>query len=963
MKSKFPSNQWDDRLDGVHAAVGRADSLLGAPSLHAPPLVGRDAELRSVDRFLDRTAAHDRGGSVVMAGAPGIGKTRLLEEIGRRAQPSFTVLRCSGTPAERTIPFAGLHQLLFPLRHHLDRLPGTQVALLNGVFGLSEPPRGRLSAPCAALALLVLAAERSPLLLLVDDAHRLDEASLDALAFVSRRLRNLPVAMMFATREHEPRSPHLHGLPEARLEPLSPTDTRLLIARVTAAAPRNAPVPCGGMPARPRPPFHDRPWIDRIAQESAGNPLIAIELAAALGADGRDDASEIPPSPRLRATFGDLLSELPEPTRWLLLIAAANDKDDLGTTLSAASTLGLGTGELAPAERSMLATVDGDELSFQPPFLRTVVYRNATVAERKTAHGALAEATAASPHRRVHHLASAAHEPDEAVAQQISEGAGHARQVDGMVSALHVVERAATLSRDPATRSRFLIDAASCAWQAGLPLRARALERQIAHPAGDPRLLATARLLRGTIAQAEAAAGTGAGHRALLASALDTARAEPVLSARLLLTAARTALDTGHRGHLAEIGGRLLDLGLDAGHPAKRFGAALRRLADRDLRHAGDVDALAAGLLRLTATGEPVAWPAMPPHVPTMGAGARDAFAQTVRELRAQGATGTLPLAAVPLIALEHLAGRWDEAAALGAEVLALAEQTGQRAMTARVRVMLALAAAARDPGGCRDLVEGALRSSASGHDRAVHAMAHWALGRSALSARDPSAAIPHYARITSPDDGAHHYLTAFLACPDLVECHVMAGQLTEARALLESAEEWRLDDSAPHLLGPMLRARSLVASRAEEAERLLDEAILRSRECPFERGRAELQLGKLLRRQRRIKDARRHLHAAVAAFTALRAEPWLDQASAELRAAGYARPSTGEGLPGAATRLTPQELRIARFASEGLTNPEIALRLSISSSTVRYHLSKIFQKLDITSRRQLLRSNLVLVE
>ncbi|WP_242902284.1 helix-turn-helix transcriptional regulator [Actinomadura terrae] len=948
MKTKFPSDRWGDRLDGV--AAGRPGSLLDDPSLATPPLVGRDAELRSVDRFLDRTAAHERGGSVVLAGAPGIGKTRLLEEIGRRAPSACTVLRCSGTPAERTIPFAGLHQLLFPLRHHLDRLPGTQIALLNGVFGVSEPPRGRLSAPCAALALLALAAERAPLLLLVDDAHRLDEASLDALAFVARRLRNLPVAMIFATREHGPRSPHLHGLPEARLEPLSPTDTCLLIAKVTEAAVRGAP-------------RYDRSWIDHIARESAGNPLIAVELAAALAAGGPDGASGIPPSPRLRATFGDLVAELPEPTRWLLLIAAANDKDDLGTTLSAAAMLGFGTGELAPAERSMLATVDGDELSFQPPFLRTVVYRNATVAERKTAHGALAEATAASPHRRVHHLASAAHEPDEAMARQISEGAGHARRVDGMVSALHVVERAATLSRDPATRTRFLIDAASCAWQAGLPVRARALERQIAPPAGDPRLLAAARLLRGTIAHAEAATGAGAGHRALLASALDTARADPVLAARLLVTAARTALDTGHRGHLAEIGGRLLDLPLEAGHPAKRFGAALRRVADRDLRHAGDIDATAAGLLRLTSTGEPVTWPAVPPHVPAMGAAARDAFAQTVRELRSQGAAGTLPLAAVPLIALEHLAGRWDEAAALGAEALALADQTGQRPMTARIRVMLALTAAARDPGGCRELVEAALRDSAPGHDRATRAMGHWALGRSALSARDPYSAIPHYTRITSPDDDAHHYLIAFLAFPDLVECHVMAGQLAEARALLESADEWRLDEAAPHLLGPLLRARALLASRAEDAERLLDEAILHSRECPFERARAELQLGKLLRRQRRIKDARRHLHAAVAAFTALRAEPWLDQASAELRATGYARPSAGDGVPGAVTRLTPQELRIARFASEGLTNPEIALRLSISSSTVRYHLSKIFQKLDITSRRQLLRSNPTLAE
>lgn len=912
----------------------------GDPPL-PPRLVGRNRELAAIDRLMS-AAARGNGGSAIVTGGPGIGKTLFLEEVTKRAPSAFTVLRCFGTSSETAVPFAGLHQLLHPLQAHLEGLPSPQVSALKGVFGLSGSPADGLSVPCAALALLDSAAQRAPLLLVVDDAHRMDEASLNILAFVARRLQNIPVAMLVAARDHDVTQRRLGGLPEVRLEPLPPADIRLLVTRTVEDVTERL--------------------VDRLVRESAGNPLVVTELVAALpqavASGAVDPPEELPCSPRLRTWFGALVAELPRAAQTMLLTAAANDCSDLYTVLSAASSLDLDTAELSVLERSGLVSVVGDELVFQPPFLRTIVYRNSTLAERKLVHHALAKATGNNVCRQAHHLAAATHEPDEDVAQKISASAGQARKVNGMMSALRLLERAAALSSDPAVRARLLITAATCAWQAGLPLRARELEQQIDHSDDDPHLLAAAGLLRGSIAHTRVT--PIAAHRILLDSARHAALVAPELAAHLLVMAARTTLACGDLAKLGEIGRRLVELGLKPDHPARLFGTAMRRLAALDLRRSGDLDASAEGALRLLSEGEPTVWPSALPYVPVMSGAAQEAYAQVLEVLRAQGATGALPMAATSLIALQHMVGRWDEAVALGDEMLLLAEQTGQEGMQAKLQALLAMLAGTRgDTAHCRKLATQALQGSASGRDHATLALAHWALGRSALSSGDPYSAILHYSRITAPHDSAHHFMIAFMAIPDLVECHVMANQFAEAKAALQAAERWRLDATTPYLLGPLLRARALLAPGAEEAELLLNESIQHLKDCPFERARTELQLGKLLRRERRIRDARRHLHTAVETFTSLRAVPWLEQAAAELRAAGYDRDPDAKKVQGTAETLTPQELRIAQLASQGLTNPEIALRLSISPSTVRYHLSKIFQKLQITSRRQLLQSEL----
>ena len=118
------------------------------------------------------------------------------------------------------------------------------------------------------------------------------------------------------------------------------------------------------------------------------------------------------------------------------------------------------------------------------------------------------------------------------------------------------------------------------------------------------------------------------------------------------------------------------------------------------------------------------------------------------------------------------------------------------------------------------------------------------------------------------------------------------------------------------------------------------------------ELARAHLRYGEWLRRRKRRRDADVQLRTAYNMFTAMGAAAFAGRAGAERRAAGQ----TTADAPRADNPfgLTPQEAQVARQAGAGATNAEIASRLFVTTSTVEYHLSKVFRKLGVTSRRQL---------
>jgi DNA-binding CsgD family transcriptional regulator len=137
-----------------------------------------------------------------------------------------------------------------------------------------------------------------------------------------------------------------------------------------------------------------------------------------------------------------------------------------------------------------------------------------------------------------------------------------------------------------------------------------------------------------------------------------------------------------------------------------------------------------------------------------------------------------------------------------------------------------------------------------------------------------------------------------------------------------------------------------------DAAESLYLEAIGFPGGAPVERARTELLLGEHLRRRKRRTEARPHLRAALEAFQRVGARPWAERAASELRATGEtARPRH----VGTLTELTPQELQIARLAGARSTNREIAARLFLSPKTIEYHLGKVFAKLGVSSRTELI--------
>ena len=121
----------------------------------------------------------------------------------------------------------------------------------------------------------------------------------------------------------------------------------------------------------------------------------------------------------------------------------------------------------------------------------------------------------------------------------------------------------------------------------------------------------------------------------------------------------------------------------------------------------------------------------------------------------------------------------------------------------------------------------------------------------------------------------------------------------------------------------------------------------------PFDAARTELLYGEILRRRRRRSDARVHLRTAHEQFERLGLPVWAGLARAELRATGE---TARKRDPGTIGQLTPQEVQIVRIVGEGATNREVAAQLFLSPRTVDYHLRKVFTKLDVTSRAELIR-------
>jgi DNA-binding CsgD family transcriptional regulator len=193
----------------------------------------------------------------------------------------------------------------------------------------------------------------------------------------------------------------------------------------------------------------------------------------------------------------------------------------------------------------------------------------------------------------------------------------------------------------------------------------------------------------------------------------------------------------------------------------------------------------------------------------------------------------------------------------------------------------------------------------------------------------------------------------------DLVEAYVQTGRLDDAATAFVPLRAFAAPGAPAWSLAMAARCHALLSEGAE-AERAFNEALgfLSNLNRPFDRARTHLLFGSLLRRQRRRGDARQQLRQALDGFERIAAEPWAERTRVELRATGE---TARKRDPSTLTQLTPQELQVARLVGSGLSNKDVAAQLFLSSRTVEYHLAKIFAKLGLTSRADLIRQSVVL--
>jgi DNA-binding CsgD family transcriptional regulator len=916
---------------------------MASPGLQqASPLLGRDPECAAIDGLLDDARA-GIGGALVVRGEAGIGKSALLDYARQRAGPAdaagrqgapMTVLSAAGVEAESDLAFAGLHELLRPVLGYLGELPESQAQALAGALGLAPSTHAdRLLISAAVLGLLAAAAEDDPVLAMVDDAQWVDRPSAGALVFAARRLRAERLAMLFGAREGEASRFEAAGLPELTLTGLGHEPA----AAILAASARQAV-----------------PGVrDRLLAEADGNPLALLELPDGLSAEQLTGLVPLPDAmpltPRLEGVFRQRIGRLPAAARTALLVAAADNTGDAPAVLRAAGGLQLPADALDPAEKAALIRIAGTTITFRHPLVRSALYQSATLSERQRVHAALADAlfSEEDTDRRVWHQAIATLTGDEEVAAALEASARRAQLRAGHASAATAFLRAAELSTDGGRRAHRMAAAAQAAWDAGQPDRARDIIGQ-ALPSATDRTRAWLLHLGGVI---EARTGSMREACTWLLQGAEASN-EPSRTLEMLLEASEAATMYGDSATSIRLAARAA--GIEPQTPRDRLMAVVLEGFAKGL--AGDHEEAQARLtevhVQAAALDDPRAliWASSSVAVAGDPGHALSYANRAVEAARRQGLLSLLPeaLEEQAMVLIENDGFDLGYAAAVEGYRLSLdvGHGSGWHLMN------MAMVEAVRGDENARSHAEEALSIGQRTDSAFLVGYAEKTLGFLDLTLGRAEQAADRLLALTTPGGPAFNEFMAGETLPDAVEAAVRAGRHQAAAERLKAFRRWVA--AAPTHGRHALLARCEALAGVRDADEAFGEAVaVTSALPPLQRARTELLYGEWLRRERRRVDARGHLRKALEAFRGLGAVPWAERAEAELRATGE---TVRKRAAPAVDQLTPQELQIAGLVTEGLTNKEIAAQLYLSPRTVDYHLRKVFTKLGITSRAELIR-------
>jgi DNA-binding CsgD family transcriptional regulator len=913
------------------------------PAQQPAAIIGRDAGLARLRALVDPVPRSSQ--VLLVTGEAGMGKTALLADAADRARRAgMRVLSVTGRESESRLAFAGLHQLLRPVLAGAAGLPGRQAQALLGALGLAADPGAPdpMLTGAAVLTLLSDLSERSPVLVVADDAHWLDRSSLDALAFAASRLDTERVVLLVGARGQAPPSGFDRGFPELHLGPLSAADAGLLLD------------------GQSRPP-RGRARAQVLAQ-AGGNPMALIELTRVIADDPaasrRWAAEPLPPGDRLAAVLTSRFAALPEPARAALLLAAVADGADLSAAANRSSAPDVQA--LAPAEQLGLVKIDRSGLQFSHPLVRSAVYHSAPFAQRAAAHRQLAEALHHQPDRRAWHLAAAALQPDEHVASLLEATSAQAQSRGGAAAAALAMERAAELSPGPEDQARRLVAAASAAVSTGQADWVQDLTTRALAVTADRGLRLTARSNAGW---AMAYSGRhSAALPALLSLAEEAARDQPTLAWDALADAAIVVYHSGAAASGQAVG-RVLGLLENQGPRSAGRGPRANTGPDRLWIQAcidpfGSRSELVSYLREVSGSplDEAALW-----RVGSAGWLLDESdlaitlLQDAMQRLRAPGTQGTSGPGLTALGWAYIDTGRWDEAQEAAAEAADLAEANQMELIAAAADLIAATVLALRaDSDAARRHADRALAHADLAESGLIAARARRALGIAALADGSHLLAFTHLRQLFSKEGVPVHNIFSYLGVADLATAAVRADRRMEGCDVLERALSQLGGNVSPRLEQLIARARGILAgpdqAEAHFVKTLGDPA---GEQWPFERAQLRLDYAEWLRRRRRIKDAKPVLTEVLGTFRRLRAWSWAQRTEAELRACGVAvagPPGEGDALG----ELTPQQRQIVRLASDGLTNREIGDRLFLSPRTVGSHLYRSFPKLGVADRHQL---------
>jgi DNA-binding CsgD family transcriptional regulator len=916
-----------------------------------PALVGREQELDELARFLDAVPAGPVG--LLLEGDAGIGKTTLWREaVWAALDRSYRVLSCRPVGSEAQFAFAGLGDLLEEVSEEtMAGLPAPQrraldVALLRAeAEGPAALPR---AVSLSVLGVLRALAQVSPVVVAVDDVQWLDRPSAVALEFVVRRLKEEPIGLLVSKRGEATDDFPLgfdRAFPESRVDRLlvGPLDLdaldRVLRARLDAQFPR--------------------PALAQLHASSGGNPFFALEMARAVLQRepqlGRGEPLPVPDS--LRVLVSERLARLAPATREVAFVVSGLSRATVELVQAAAGGRRPAAG-LAKAVDAGVLEVDGGRVRFAHPLVASVVYADATAAQRRELHAHIAMVID-DPEERARHLALAAETPDAEVATALDQAARRARARGAPTDAADLYEEARRLTpgEEAEEASRRGIDGAECHFEAGETGRARALLEELASttPPGPDRVRALTFLAWVRTYQEGYTLAPETFRTALKEAGADLAQ--------------RIELERGLAFSLHEIGDlRNADIharaALEMAERLREPSVLARALADMAFHEA--VAGHGAPLARIESAlplDRPTEWQPILGHPRWIHAlllqwsGELDGSLATLKQLHRdaaeRGDEHSLPYLLFHLARVETLRGNLEVAGRYAEEAYQAATESGQeseRPFSLTVKALVAAhlgrveaARAATDEGMPLALRMGVIVAYLE--LRAVRGFLELSLGKFADAHRFLAPVTEDVAKAGFGEPALFRFHG------DAIEALVALGELEQAERLVDELEEQGRRLQRTWALVTASRCRGLLRAAQGDmpgAHSALEGALdlhERLRE-PFELGRTYLVLGTVQRRSRKKRPARESLQRALEIFDELGTRLWSDRARAELARIGGRAPSEID--------LTPTERRVAELIAAGGTYREVADALFISPKTVQWNLSKIYRKLGIRSRAQL---------